>query len=164
MLPVDAGPESLLPGHNTAYRREVLLALDDLEELLLCEMRMQRALIADGRRLYFEPAAVIDHANETTLASYLSVHFVFHRLYGALELGRQRPSRRAVHAAFALPRLLIQFARLAAGKRTRLRLWEWGVCLLGYGADAAGDMMGMLFGLGSAPRRFTELEIHLSRR
>jgi len=163
MPPAGGGTDSLLPGHNTAYRREALLALDDLEQLLLCEMRLQRALIASGETLYFEPAAVVGHANETTLMSFLNLHLAFHRLYGALELRIQPPIRRILHVAFALPRLLIQFLRLITAKHLRLRLWEMGVCLLGYGADAVGDMIGMFFGLGSTPQRFTELEIDLER-
>lgn len=161
MPPAESGEDWLLPGHNTAYRREALLAFDDLEERLLCEMRLHRALIADGEHLYFEPAAVIVHANETTTGGFLALHFAFHRLYGALELAKQPLVSRVFHAAFTLPRLLIQFARLAAGRR--LMLWELGICLLGYGADAAGDMVGMFCGLGSAPTRFTDLEINLER-
>ena len=60
----------MLPGHNTSFKRDVLLAYgDELPDLLRAEIVLHTRLHRDGHRLLLEPAAKFEHINESTLAS-----------------------------------------------------------------------------------------------
>ena len=53
----ESGPIEDVPGHNSVYKRDLLLGLDDLDELMTADTIMQAELRARGHELYLEPAA-----------------------------------------------------------------------------------------------------------
>ncbi|MFV2044739.1 MAG: glycosyltransferase, partial [Anaerolineales bacterium] len=79
------GPVGLIAGHNSAYRREVLLGLgSELDSLLLSDTLLQWRLAKHGHQFLYEPAACIGHLYPTSLAIALRDVFFFHRCFGAL--------------------------------------------------------------------------------
>ncbi len=62
--PSGGGEMSFLPGHNSSYKRDVLLQYgEELEARLAAEAVMHWDLRAKGHRLYLEPSARVHHLN-----------------------------------------------------------------------------------------------------
>ena len=170
--PLAAGEAVMLPGHNASYRTALLRALgDELEPLLHGDLELQERLRTEGRRLYLEPAAVIEHLSEPSFARISRGLFLWYRCYGPLRARRRGWSRlrRAAYVA-ATPLIplyfLLRFALILRRRRSPhlglllrhapgvLRAHLWG---------AAGQAVGLLFGEGSAAARFTDYELHEPR-
>jgi glycosyltransferase involved in cell wall biosynthesis len=63
--PARAGEYDLLPGNNTSYCRDILLRYaEHLPDLLTGETAFQMKLVADGYRLYLDPAVKWGHLME----------------------------------------------------------------------------------------------------
>jgi GT2 family glycosyltransferase len=166
--PLAPGETDMLPGHNSAYKRAVLLALGHrLERLLGCDLVLMRRLQLDGHRLWIEPAAAIEHLNETAWRSAWRGYFLFNRCYAPLraeELGWSL-ARRAAYVALtpAIPLYFIaHFSRYLARRHPselpRL-LRNLGWVYLAELAAALGQAYGLLFGEGDAPQRFSRYEM-----
>jgi GT2 family glycosyltransferase len=170
--PFEAGEATMLPGHNASYRTEVLRDLgDELEPLLHVDLELQARLRRQGRRLFMQPEAVIEHLSESSFAQLSRGIHLWYRCYGPLRARRGGWSllRRALYvvatplvpfyflAGFALhlrrsgsPHLGLMLRNVPGVLRTHL----WG---------AAGQALGLLFGEGDAAARFTDYELHEPR-
>ena len=97
------------PPHNAAYRRSVLLELGDrlqfalgLGDELPCWMR------AHGHRIYFEPAAQIDHANVNRVSHWMRERFVAGWVIAAHRAQRWTVARRLfIGGSVFIPPLLV---------------------------------------------------------
>lgn len=166
--PLPAGEVALVPGHNSAYRREVLMSYGDaLPTLLANDNVLMGVLRRDGHRLFLEPAAGVEHLNETGLASIAVGYFAFHRCYGHYRATRFAwPWWRRL-AYVALTPLIPLYYLLRFGDRLRRRRSPFFRVLLRNGAfiyaaqlgSATGQAVGLLLGPGDAERRFTEYEL-----
>jgi hypothetical protein len=166
--PQPAGEAPLIPGHNSAYRREVLLRYDrDLAGLLVNDNVLMGVLRRDGHRLFLEPAAGVEHLNETGLASIAVGYFAYHRCYGHHRSARFGwPWWRRLAYAAATP-LIPCYYLLRFGNRLRQRRSPLLPLLIRNAAfvyaaqlaSAAGQAVGLLLGPGGAERRFTEYEL-----
>ncbi|MGQ9684105.1 MAG: Gfo/Idh/MocA family oxidoreductase [Anaerolineae bacterium] len=171
-LGAQAGPIDDIPGHNSSYKRDLLLALDgDLERTLETESVLHRLLLDRGHALYLQPEAKSAHVNPSRLASALAEVCLYGRLYAAnraragsvwrrlaciaavplipwLRLRRLLPAVRHVRAQRQVPR------------RTMLAL------LLVLVASACGEFMGYTLGAGGAAAVLGRFELkrheHLS--
>jgi len=86
-----------VPPYNTATKRDVLLRLDGgLDRMVSRAEELEKSLRAGGHRNYFEPAAIIDHANMSQPKAWLLQRFL---------LGREFASRRTER--WSRPRLLL---------------------------------------------------------
>lgn len=163
----ERGEMDELPGHNTSYKRDALLARGErLEEALASETLLAAELRAEGRRLLFEPAAVTLHLNLGGPFWFLQ-RFDHDREWAVVRARRWGPAQRAL---YVLASPLIPWVRLAriwpdlrrAGRATDLRLLA--TVLLGLFAGAAGEAAGYLFrSLGGSARRLQEVEMHRDR-
>lgn len=155
--------------HNTAYRREVLLAWDDeLAELLALGGGLDARLRAAGHRLVYEPASVYGHLNVVPLRSCFLDRFHSSRIYAA---GRSRhwswPRRLAYAAAAPLVPMLLGRRIVRSGgwtehrRRLSPRVYPpLAVSLIGM---ALGEAAAYLGGPGDAPRSVAEYELHRDR-
>ncbi len=169
MSPADGGLRSHLPGNNSSYKRDVLLAFGDrLAALLDAETLMQWDVAAGGRTLYLEPRAVTRHLNITRLSSFRLVHSEYGRMFAAQRaLGWSWP-RRLLYGGGAP---LIPFIRLihhAPDLRRNPELPRhkpafWAYLALGLIESARGECVGYLAGPGKSRERIFELEFHRSR-
>lgn len=104
LAPVAGGEIDDLPGHNSSYKRDVLMAeSDDLEKLLEAESFLHRRLRAKGHRLYLEPRAVTHHVNITAPRYFLMDWLMVGRLYAAAEAQTMPPLQRFWRGLISLP-------------------------------------------------------------
>ena len=164
MAPGTAGDATFIAGHNSSYRRDVLLELGPrLEDLLEAETVLHLELRARGRRLLVEPRARSAHTNFGRLDIWFPVQFHCGRVFAAERARHWGWARRAFYAAASPLIPFVRFVRTfrqlgrASGPRPSFaRLAP----LLGLGlvADGAGQLMGYLAGSGTSPRYLTGFE------
>jgi hypothetical protein len=172
MPPAPRAEFDLLPGHNSSFKREVLLGYgDELETLLRAEVALCHRLHRDGHRLLLEPDAKFEHINETKLASIANGYFLWHRCYGPIRarvFGWSRARRLFYVAAtplipfYYLARLTLVLLR----RRPHLVVQAWLAApqiLFAQYASALGQAAGLLFGTGDAERHFTLYELNEPR-
>jgi GT2 family glycosyltransferase len=163
----------MLPGHNSSFKRDLLLAYgDELEDLLRAEIVLHSRLRRDGHRLLLEPAAKFSHINESSLGSATRGRFLFNRCYGPMRaraFGWSLPRRLFYAAAlpifpfYTLSRLL-QYAALRRPERLGQVIAGAPLLLFVQLASAAGHSLGLLFGMGDAEARFSLFEMNELRR
>jgi hypothetical protein len=115
---------SHLPGHNSAYRRDVLLALGErLARMIQAESVLHWELARRGHRLTQEPRAVTRHENFSRFWPSLALRYHLGRLFAARRAGTWSAARRAAYAG-AFPLIaIVRVARVALlGARSRERL------------------------------------------
>jgi len=166
--PPRADEVDLLPGHNTSYKRDLLLAYGErLEALLGAESNLHQDLRARGYRLYLEPAAKAFHTNFTEPARWIPYLFYSGRMYAA-ERGRHWPPlRRAGYSAGAWLIPLVRLMRLLPGVvRTRpdLAAGVSAPLLFALIIDAVGQGVGYTLGVGRAAEKVARLEFHREAR
>jgi GT2 family glycosyltransferase len=171
--PARRGECRLLPGHNSSFKRDLLLAYGDrLVDLLRAELVLHARLRRDGHRLLLEPAARVSHINETSLASAARGRFLWNRCYGRMRARTFHWSlaRRLFYAAatpatpcYSIGRLIV-FAVRHRPELLRRVLAAAPLLFVVQLASAAGHSMGVLFGIGGAERRFSDFEMNEFRQ
>jgi hypothetical protein len=169
MDPAAAGPAPFLPGHNSCYKKSVLLEYGDrLDEMMEAETVLQFDLCRRGHQLRVAPGARLAHTNFAFASSWLPVMFYQGRVFGSsrarswgftkrLFYGAASPLIPAVRLLRAVP----QFARAGGPKPTMIRLLP--MLALGLVFDGLGQMLGYLAGSGDAVARVAQYEFHRVR-
>ncbi len=159
-----AGEADCLPGHNSAYKRDILLGFGDrLEELLGVEAALHAELRARGWRLCMEPAAKTFHVNFTQLTPWVFYLLYSGRLFAAERARSWSPVRRAVFSGAAW---LIPFVRLTRSvpqlRRARPELIPRVLPALLFALilDGIGQWLGCTLGAGQAAQKVARLEFH----
>ncbi len=170
--PCGRAEADFLPGHNSSFKRDALLALGgDLDRLLGADLVLHARLRRRGGRLLVEPGAVLAHRNEVTWSSRACGIFLWYRGYAALRAAEDRwpAARRALYVA-ATPVLplyfLTHFTRYVARHRRAhlgLLLRHVPYTLASMLAGAAGQALGLLLGPGAAEASFTRFELTADR-
>jgi hypothetical protein len=158
-----------LPGHNSAYRRDLLLELgDELPALLEAEYLLHAHLRAHGHRLLLEPAARVRHLNLTRLRPMLVERFNGGRRFAAARARSLSPLRRLAYVvgsplipALRLRRILRDVDRF--GLRAELRPVAMAWLLLGVIIGTVGEVAGYVAGPGRSMPRLALLELHKER-
>jgi len=153
-----AGEMEHLPGHNSSYKRDVLLGYGaELDQMLEAESVLHWDLRRKGHRLYLEPAAKTMHVNFNRLSSWIQALFHAGRKFAASRAANERwpLSRRLLFAAASPLIPLVRFRRVIRelrrpGRPQHLLLPVSPTLLFGLAVDAAGQMMGSAFGEGAA--------------
>lgn len=160
----------IAPTHNGAFRREVLLALgEDLDHALHQGDRLTVLLRAANHRLYFEPAARIDHLNTARWRPWVLERYLGGRLLAGRRASRWSWARRLVYFCGAplIPVVLVVRLRKVIAAARRAGLLPRGTVaalLVGGTVSAGGEMVGYL--LGDRPHvepRMMEFELHKVR-
>ena len=173
LAPTTSGERDMLPGHNSSFRRDVLLSYgDDLERLLRADVSLFQQLVADGHHLYLEADAKFEHFNETSLSSIVKGYFFWHRGYG-VERARVHNWSLARRALYVVATPLIPFY-FVAKLLTRLRqvrpdlvaaaLIGTPKILVAQFASASGQALGLVFGPGDTETKFTDYELNEPRK
>lgn len=154
--PVPAGPIDDIPGHNSSWKRSLLLELGpDLEVMMPAPTNLNWYLASKGHRLYMEPAAKIRHLQVSGFWPCLVEQFHVARLFPA---GRARhwPLYKRLFYVCAMPVLLgrnllgwiAHFRRIdPSGK---ILATAWPMLLLMTAVWGAGEIAGYAFGVGRA--------------
>jgi hypothetical protein len=110
-----------LPGHNSAYRRDVLVSLGDrLTTMIEAESVLHWELGRGGHRLVQEPRAVTRHVNFSRARPSLALRYHLGRVFAARRAAQWPVMKRVAYAAafplVALVRVL-RVARMGSGAR-----------------------------------------------
>ncbi len=160
------GVAEYLPGHHTSYKRQLLLQYDsDLEALMDSEILLHWRLRAGGHRLRLEPAARVYHLNVSSCSHWLRERFYTGRRFAATRSLAWSLLRRLLYAAGAPVIPLIRLPRVLRDIRNSTQshaLLPRVIPSLAAGVlvSAAGEMVGSLFGAGTAARQLAEMELH----
>jgi len=169
MAPHPGGLMKHLPGHNSAYRREQLLALgSNLTAGIEGESALHFEWLAQGRRLWLEPRARVYHVNITNAWAALTAACAFQRLWAQSRARTWSWSRRLAYAMASpliplvrLPRILSALRRTGRVRSMLLRVLPWlGASLA---VSAFGEFLGYLGSTGDAQARLVEVELYRRR-
>jgi len=158
--PTQSGPRDYLPGHNSSYKRDLLLIYgDQLADKMTAEVIIHWELRSEGHELYLNADAKMYHMNFSKWSSWMLTTFYAGRSFAGLRIHAWPPLKRLMYAA-AWP--LIPFVRLR-------RIWPTlaatpvfprivPVMLLQFVISAFGECIGYLFGAGDVHRAMAKLE------
>jgi glycosyl transferase family 2 len=167
--PTPAGEIQHLPGHNSSYKRAILLDYDrELEAMLEAEFILHEALRAKGYRLYLESAARTAHLNFGRVMPWIPYLVHAGRVFAAARARQWSPLRRLVYAGGAPLIPLVRLWRIRADIRRPgrpARLWPriLPALLVGLTLDAVGQVLGYALGPGNASRKLYSYEFHRDR-
>lgn len=167
--PTPSGVQDDIPGHNSSYKRDVLLEDgEDLETLFTFDAALHADLRRRGHRLYLDATAVTHHVYITQLRPFVQEHFHIGRTFAASR-ARDWPAARRWLYALASPALpVLRGWRIVR----RMRELGWlgdlvpGVLPslgLGLGASALGELLGYALGAGSSPTMTLDLDFRRFR-
>lgn len=167
--PAVPGARSHVPGNNSSYKREVLLAYGErLPAMLDAETLLHWDLGARGHSIYLEPRARTLHLNITRRVDFRKVHREYGRMFAAQRSGAWPSWRRGLYAlgsplipVIRLPRCCADIARGTGVPRGRPGFW--GHVLLALADSAWGEMQGYAAGFGKSREAIFEQEFHRSR-
>lgn len=173
--PAVPGPVEFLPGHNSAYKRALLLDYGpELPAMLEAECLLHQDLRRRGHQVYFEPQARTHHLNYSKPFSWIPAHFYGSRLFASARAryGRWRLGQRLVYGGASVLIPLVRLRRIWAKARAALGLERLVRLLPTMSAvllvSAVGEMVGYLSGPGQAMQHLSRLEfqrpLHLSQR
>jgi len=155
-----------VPGHNSAYKRDLLLEYGDrLAEMIEAEARLHRELRADGHQLYLEPGAKIDHVNVSRPASFYAVRYHSGRLFGAARAAGWPAPRKLAYALAAPLIVAVRMRRFVSdlrrpGAPAGLLPRVLPALLLGVVISSYGEAVGALAGAGSSTHGREDMELH----
>lgn len=170
VFPSVSGSRKHLPGNNSSYKREILLAYGaDLARKLEAETLLHWELRNQGYQLYLQADAVSRHINFTRLITAIRLNWWQGWSFGALRTASW-PWRRRLPWVLASP--LIPAVRLRRVYREVRKPGRFHGSLPGLVAvlslillsDGIGQMLGCAFGLGDADLRVTQFELHAEGR
>jgi hypothetical protein len=163
-----AGPASMLPGHNSSYKRAVLLGEgEDLAACLEAESVFHQELRRRGARLFLESRAVIGHLNFARLRVLLRVQWRYARQYAGRRSANWPVWRKLLYF-FATPLIpLVRFVRLVRAPIVLpphvSRVGVLGILLLDLLVDGFGQALGYLCGIGNSAEYLTSYEYNRVR-
>jgi hypothetical protein len=161
------GPWPDIPGHNSAYRRDILLAaLERMPRGMDAENLLQGEIRAAGGRLYLDMGVRVAHMNVEHYGAAGREWRAFSRVYAARRAANWGPFRRAVYAAGSPLLPMIRFSRLIRPARRGGYLGRLlrgvdivAVSLVG---SAFGEMLGYVT-LRCDPSATLDVELHRRR-
>jgi hypothetical protein len=123
-LPVGVTPS--VPIYNAAFRRDTLLALGDrLATAIGRGEDMAHAFALAGHKVYFEPAALIDHLNVAPFGHWALQRFVLGMMIGEGRSQGWPLGRRALYVLASPLIPVVLWRRLLPGVRSSFRLKRW---------------------------------------
>jgi hypothetical protein len=164
--PVVRREAEFLPGHNSSYKRGMLVEYGDaLDTLMEAETVLMWDLRAKGYRLLLDPAAHAAHTNFGLWSSWLPVMFLNGRAFADTRAAGWSLPRRLAYVA-ASP--LIPIVRLGRAIGHARRVGRGGRFLaqviptlgVGLALDGIGQMAGYALGAGSAHAKLAAYEWH----
>ena len=168
--PSPAEKASHLPGHNSSYRREILLGYGpELESMLESESIMHWDLRSRGFEIYLEPAAKTYHLNISLLSSWIAVQFLNGRVFASARSKNWSPFKRAIYSMgspliplIRLWRILSEMSKPGRSENISFprKLSISLAIVLGLIIDGIGQFVGYSVGTGDSEERISKYEFH----
>jgi glycosyltransferase involved in cell wall biosynthesis len=167
--PVTGGVIDDIPGHNSSWKRSLLLDYaSQLESMLPAPTFLNWDLRAKGHELYLEPSAKMRHLQVSSFWPWLVEQFHVARLFPA-ERSRNWPWYRRLFYVCGMPVLLTRnlrgwvdhFRRIDPSGRTLAKAWPF--LLLGLVVWGMGEIAGYSLGIGLAQERTLCFDTHRGR-
>lgn len=164
LTPSPSREAEFLPGHNTSYKREILIGYaDQLDSMMEAETLLHWDLRQKGHRLYMESSASVAHTNFSLWSSWIPAQFYNGRLFAG---ARTRQKGLAWRMVFVLGSPLIPVVRLWriwAGLSSRELKGRFLGCqpalIIGLAIDGVGQMVGYALGTGNALDKVAKYEV-----
>jgi hypothetical protein len=166
--PISGGAVDYLPGHNSSYKRDLVLEYDsELEALMEAEILLHGALRMRGHELYLDSTIRTLHLNITRWASWLPERFYTGRRFAAARALGWPAWRRLLYALAAPLIPLIRLPRVLRDIRGSTRDDLLPAILppivVGLVVSAIGEGAGYALGAGDASVRLARMELHKVR-
>jgi len=163
--PTSTGEVRHLPGHNSSYKREILLSLgEQLDKLMPCESILHRQLQSQGHQLLLETATCTSHTNFTAWSVLMPVKFNSGRLFAATWVqtfsGRLRLLFVAGLPMLPLVRLRGILKNVYKKAPVRLLLQLIPVLSIVVIVEGTGYLVGILSGAGNSLTELEKYEYH----
>lgn len=164
--PASSGVIDHLPGHNSSYKRSILLDYGpELEGLLEAESILHWDLRASGYQLYLESAAKVSHLNFERLSSWIRAQFHSGRRFAVVRARHRPRSWRWLYTIGAPLIPVVRFWRILRqsrghGPQLGVPGGVFPLITAGLVASGAGEMLGYALGSGDSQRQLCELEFH----
>jgi hypothetical protein len=163
--PTSSGVVRHLPGHNSSYKRDVLIALGDkLEVLMEAESILHRHLRARGHTLLLEAGTCTTHLNFASWSTWIPARYYTGRQFAAAWAHAWSWPRRLMSTAAspAIPWIrLWRVQKHVRNSQTRgflIRLLP--TVLAGLLVEGLGQMMGYAAGAGDSSEKVARYEFH----
>lgn len=169
MEPAASQVVNFLPGHNSSYKRDILLSYgEQLETMMESETLLHWDLRSKGYELYLESKAVAAHTNFAQLRPWLRVQLRAGRIFAGerAQVENWPWAKRLAYSAASplipLVRMVRILAALNQGKRWQVNMASGALpmTLLGLVVDGLGQMIGYGFGYGQTLQDYAEAEFH----
>jgi len=169
LWPTPAREVDFLPGHNSSYKRDILLGYGNrLESMMESETVLHWDLRARGHRLYLEPAARVAHTNFSLWLSWIPAQFFNGRLFAANRVRDMSLARRLAYAAGSPLIPMIRLLRIAGAARSQplfLRFVQsLPALIVGLGVDGVAQLTGYLLGAGNTVNQIGRFEFNRLQR
>jgi glycosyltransferase involved in cell wall biosynthesis len=166
--PVRGGPVQDLPGHNSSYKRDVLLDYGpELERLLDAEWLLHKNLLSRGHALYLEPAATSRHFSVTRLIPSIVEWFYFSRAFATSRSRGWHPARRFLYMLGSPLIVLVRLRPVIAAMRRTGQGSQiprtLPVVLMTLVGSAVGELVGYAVGGGEGAEGSSQFELHRER-
>ena len=167
--PKKSGPVPHLPGHNSSYKKVVLLDYGDrLPEFLEAESVLHWDMGSRGHCLFLETAATARHMNFSRFVPAIRLRLLGSRLFAATRAGSWSISRRLVYITGGPLIPIVRMVRILkklvkSGHRFQgiaQTLPAMTVFLL---VEAVAEVIGYAFGPGHSSRCMVDLDFHRER-
>jgi hypothetical protein len=171
LVPAQPKEADFLPGHNSSYKRDLLLAYgDQLEQMMNAETLLHWDLRSKGHRLFHDPSARVAHTNFSLWSSWLPVQVYNGRHFAALRARQMSWSRRwllvvgsPLISAVRLARIIRHGCRHRSWRLFRQLIYSLPAVTLGLILDSFGQFLGYAFGEGRSLEQIARYEFHRSR-
>lgn len=169
LYPNGGGEMNHVPGHNSSYKRDILLEYGGkLGRFLEAESVLHWDLVSKGHKLYLEPAAKVYHLNFDFFSTYMSVNRQMGRMFAS---ARCQSWPKAKRILFAFGSLLIPFVRFYRIVRNysggpgllKSKPEVYPILFAGLFASALGEMAGYVSGPGDSLQKTFDYHFHRDR-
>jgi hypothetical protein len=165
MAPAGSGIVRHLPGHNSSYKKDILLGFGpELETLMEAESILHRRLAGMGHEFYLESGLCTTHLNFNSWSAYIPCRYYTGRQFAGTWSARWPWYRRAL---FTIASPGIPFLRLwniykatLKKKPRQFPLRAFFVIFVGLVIEAAGQFMAYLCGYGDSIEKVMQYEFN----
>jgi len=163
--PVKSGETNRIPGHNSSYKKKILLSMDArFPELMNSESVLHRELMSKGYKLFISGDICTSHQNFYRWLVFIAARYYAGRQFAGTWSQYWSAFKRLLYAAASpcIPVLrtmrTYQNVKRTRGIRFYIRILP--VVAAGFIVEGFGNFIGFLFGTGDAALKIAEYEFH----